>query len=1091
MVAGPHAVAQSPAFTMTAFPPPQGSAVLGPDEQGVAVSSPLRRAADASVGSTASTSTIQLSQANADAGVAPPVFSLNQTAGAGGSTYSPKETYSTVGSGAALPVAVRNPLARSFGADLSPIRVHQDPQAQAMAKGLSTRAFTLQNHVYLGSGERPDDLGLMAHETAHALQQRGAPAAMQTFTSGRGDACETEAQQASSAVSRGESFTVQQTTAARPQGLLGIDIPDPLDWLANKANIIPGFRMLTIILGVNPINMSGVDRSAANILRAMIEFMPGGGLITEALDNAGIFEQAGAFVETQLASLGLVGSSIKAAVSAFIDGLSLRRIITDPGGVWESAKSIFTEPIDRIKAFAVGLVVGIVKLIKDAILKPIAKMAEGTEGYNLLKGILGKDPITGETVPRSAETLLGPMLKMIGLGDVWQKMQDAKAIPRCWAWFQSTMGQLLAIVSSIPSEFLAAFKSLTLEDIILVPKAFIKLGKVFVGFLGKFVSWGVNAMWELLKIVFDVVSPGAWGYIQRTGGALQSILKNPLPFVGNLVKAAKAGFQNFSGRFLTHLKNGLIDWLTGSLTGIYIPKALTLLEFGKMAISVLGLSWAQIRGKLVKALGPNGEWIMTGLEGAFDVVKALVTGGPAAAWEVLKDKLTSLKDTIVSGITSMVVEAVVTKAVPKFIAMFIPGAGFISAIISIYDIVMVFVEKISKIIQVVNSFISSIIAIAAGNIGAAAAKVESVLAGLLTLAINFLAGFAGLGKIASKVRGIVDKVRGTVDKALDAAIAFIIAKAKALFAYLFGKKKDGKPEKPKTPSELEDKAGQLVAARVSGNHTDEEIQTVVNQVKQELAPEGLKKLEFGPLNTEGEAPLIAEASPAKTVAKKKKPKSKSAAVVMSARILFKTAAMPEIERPRKLLGGQQAAPLTFGVQNIPQARSSAVPGETSGMQQGAIIGTPATGQHKSTTVLLQPAPGANEVKVMSWNTGEPKPGSASSHAERAFSEWFTPAIRTNVSTVHININLSPCSICSGGTLPDLKGSGITGTVTYQSAYEGYDKKTGIIIANTTTVEDLGALSGLGWSVNGPAPRWTNASKEKEKIAGHSILSRQG
>src|SRR5262249_54232039 len=242
--------------------------------------------------------------------------------------------------------------------------------------------------------------------------------------------------------------------------------------------------------------------------------------------------------EKQIATLGMTGSAIKAAVTAFISGLSLTRIVTDPGGVWESAKRIFTDPIDRIISFAKGLVNGIIDLIKDAILRPIAKLAEGTEGYNLLKGILGKDPITGDPVTRSAETLLGPLLKMIGLGDVWQKMEDAKAIPRCWAWFQSTMAQLLAIVSSIPGAFIAAFKSLTLEDIILIPKAFIKLGKVFVGFLVQFVSWGANAMWELLKIVFDVVSKKAWEYIQKTGAALKSILKNPLPFVGNLAKAA-------------------------------------------------------------------------------------------------------------------------------------------------------------------------------------------------------------------------------------------------------------------------------------------------------------------------------------------------------------------------------------------------------------------------------------------------------------------------------------------------------------------------------------------------------------------------
>ncbi|HEY6229818.1 MAG TPA: DUF4157 domain-containing protein, partial [Pyrinomonadaceae bacterium] len=711
--------------------------------------------------------------------VAPPVRALYGPLGKAITTHALKKIDATsiTSAGAPLPVAVRNPLARTFSVDLTPIRVHTDARAQRVVRSLSTRAFAYGNNIFLGPGEQATDLGLIAHEVAHVVQQsRGAM--LQHFTPGGGDALEREAQAASSAATRGESFSVQQRANARPQGYglgdlasdLGIPIPDPLDWLANKANIIPGFRMFTIVLGVNPINMSPVDRSAANILRALIEFLPGGGLITQALENSGVFEKAGAFVEQQIASLGMTGAAIKAAVTEFIARLSLRRIVTEPGTVWEEAKKIFSEPIDRIISFAKGLVGGIIDLIKDAILKPIAKLAEGTEGYNLLKGILGKDPITGEAVTPTAETLLGPLLKIIGLGDVWQKMQDAKAIPRAWAWFQSTMSQLVGFVSQIPDLFIAAFKALTIEDIILVPLAFAKLAGVFGGFIGKFVSWGVDAMFKLLEIVFDVVSPGAWGYIQKTGAALKSILQNPLPFVKNLVAAAKLGFTNFGANFLTHLKKGLIDWLVGSLEGVYIPTSLTLLEFGKMAISILGVTWAQIRGKIVKALGPNGEMIMKGLEDVFDVVKALITGGPKAAWEVIQEKLTGLKDTIVQGIIDFVKDAVVTKAIPKLIAMFIPGAGFISAIISIYDTVMVFVEKISKIIAVVTAFINSIVAIAAGNIGAAAAKVESILAGLLSLAISFLAGLVGLGKVTDKIRDIVKKVRETVDKAIEAAV---------------------------------------------------------------------------------------------------------------------------------------------------------------------------------------------------------------------------------------------------------------------------------------------------------------------------------
>src|SRR5262249_43878862 len=156
-------------------------------------------------------------------------------------------------------------------------------------------------------------------------------------------------------------------------------------------NIIPGFRMFTIILGVNPINMSPVPRSAANILRALIEIMPGGGLITQALDNSGVFEKVGAWVEQQIASLGLVGSAIKQAITAFIDSLHLSDIV-HLDDVWERAKRIFTEPIERIKTFAKGLVNGIIQFVKDAILMPLAKLAEGTRGWDLLTAVLGKNP---------------------------------------------------------------------------------------------------------------------------------------------------------------------------------------------------------------------------------------------------------------------------------------------------------------------------------------------------------------------------------------------------------------------------------------------------------------------------------------------------------------------------------------------------------------------------------------------------------------------------------------------------------------------------------------------------------------------------
>ena len=254
---------------------------------------------------------------------------------------------------------------------------------------------------------------------------------LQRWTPGGSDRYEGEANRAAAAVVRGEPFAVTERTGSpRVQPFLGIDIDivgRALDYIAPKANAIPGFRMFTVVLGVNPINMSPVDRSPANVIRAVIEFMPGGALITQALDSHGLIDKIGGWVGEQIKSLGLIGGSIKESLIAFAKSLGVKDL-GDLGGVWERAKQIFTQPIDRIKGFVAGLVTDIVKFIKDAILMPLAKLAEGTNGWDLLIAVLGKNPITGEPVPRTAETLIPGFLKLIGQQEVWENMKKANAL---------------------------------------------------------------------------------------------------------------------------------------------------------------------------------------------------------------------------------------------------------------------------------------------------------------------------------------------------------------------------------------------------------------------------------------------------------------------------------------------------------------------------------------------------------------------------------------------------------------------------------------------------------------------------------------
>ena len=82
----------------------------------------------------------------------------------------------------------------------------------------------------------------------------------------------------------------------------------------------------------------------------------------------------------------------------FLDSLSWTDIF-HLGDVWDRAKRIFTELIDRIKNFVKGFLEGIWKFVRDAILRPIAELAEGTAGWDLLCAVMGSNPITGEAVP--------------------------------------------------------------------------------------------------------------------------------------------------------------------------------------------------------------------------------------------------------------------------------------------------------------------------------------------------------------------------------------------------------------------------------------------------------------------------------------------------------------------------------------------------------------------------------------------------------------------------------------------------------------------------------------------------------------------
>ena len=192
--------------------------------------------------------------------------------------------------GQPLSADVRGHMESGFNADFKNVRVHNDSESASLNNQLGARAFTYQNHIFFSRGQyqpgTSEGKQLLAHELTHTIQQ-------------------------GHAVQR----SPQISTTTTPPTVQRWGVQDALDKFAEWAYNIPGFRLLTLVLGFNPVNMRSTDRSAANLLRALIELLPGGAFITQALDNHGVINKAAAWVEQKIAILGDIGSDISGSLA--------------------------------------------------------------------------------------------------------------------------------------------------------------------------------------------------------------------------------------------------------------------------------------------------------------------------------------------------------------------------------------------------------------------------------------------------------------------------------------------------------------------------------------------------------------------------------------------------------------------------------------------------------------------------------------------------------------------------------------------------------------------------------------------------------
>ncbi|HYW71715.1 MAG TPA: DUF4157 domain-containing protein [Pyrinomonadaceae bacterium] len=741
------------------------------------------------------TAVIQFAQLPTDQLIAPPVFGLHRPLGKPVTTHSLKRVNATnfTSTGAPLSVAVRNSLARTFAVDLAPIRVHTGAGAQRLVRTLSTRAFAYGNHIFLGPGEQPTDLRLIAHEVAHVVQQSGG-VTFQHFTSGSGDVFEHEAERASAAAVRGESFTVQQRTTPRAQGLFGVSLDSILDGLAELAANLPGFTLLTVIIGRNPINLRPVERNFTNLLRGFMGLIPGGEILFQVLDRQGVVARLGNWVSEETEALGLNYEYLRGRFSDFIDSLSLSDILS-PGDVWTRAQNVFTEPVNRLRSFTSRLIDQAITWLKETFMQPLANFCREIPGYRLVTVLLGRDPFTNAPVDRSALNVVRAFAEFIPGGtEKVNQLVESRALQRAYEWFiQETQARNLTW-ARVTGTFAAAWSSLRLEDVLHPIDTLRRMIDLFRPLLTDLAGFARAALMKLLELIFEAAM-GAGGsrviaIFRRARATFNTIIQNPVGFLRNLLGAVGQGVRQFSRNILTHLRQGVIAWLTGPVAraGIQMPEQWDLRGVLWFVLQILGLTWDRVRQKLVTLMG---ERVVAALETGFQLIQEIRERGLVQA---LRDRVTEffgqLREQALGSIRSFIQERMVGAAITQLVSLLSPVGAVIQAIIKTYTTVKFFIDRINQILDLVESVVNSIAAIAAGTIGPAANFIESTMARTIPVILDFFARFIGLGDVGGHVQRVIQGLQQRVDQMLDRAVEWIRTMAQRLMQRLSG----GSPE---------------------------------------------------------------------------------------------------------------------------------------------------------------------------------------------------------------------------------------------------------------------------------------------------------
>jgi hypothetical protein len=402
-----------------------------------------------------------------------------------------------------------------------------------------------------------------------------------------------------------------------------------------------------------------------------------------------------------------------------------------------------------------------------------------------------------EALSRFANQLLQPAVRIIrqithGLGSLIRKTLQP-IVQRIRNGVQTIARRVLLAIKTVADQVLVKGLNIITASVRLVIKKATDL-------IEALILKPLAALMELAELVMKLMG--------TAGSVLDRILEDPFRFIKTLFSGLQQGFASFAKNIGAHLEKGLQMFLWGTLANknLKFPQKLDLEGLLSIVLQLMNLSHKEIRERGVRKLGEENfvmleqgaHAVATGQEAQIindqlkssadaEQSKAILKAFQHDPQEIMKAfgslNFKELMAQVMDGFQTYLVDNLIKVAIPKMVAYFAPGAGWVLAAIDALKVVYsLFIENSQRLAGLVTGISQAMLDAANHAVNRAAHSLEVGLGQTLPMLMQVLADWLGIGDMGKKMQEFLTKGKDWVDRNLLPIVDRLFDMVAALFA---------------------------------------------------------------------------------------------------------------------------------------------------------------------------------------------------------------------------------------------------------------------------------------------------------------------